>query len=134
MEMKRLQKNKFGQFISLTAFYKYFSGYGQKWTRALFWFLGFVALFTLLNLIWLHPNEISKSNINIQGDSKIEETDELVTKFDAFLYTFNTMTLRKYDKFEITSKIGSLFVIVQSAIGPAILALMLLAIRRQFRR
>ena len=134
MEMKRLQQSKFKQYISLTAFYKYFSGYGQKWRRALFWFSSFVVLFTYLNLNWLHPIQESKSNSNLQRNSKIEETDSLVTKFDSFLYTFNTMTLRKDTRFEITAPIGSVIVIFQTLIGPTMLALMLLAIRRQFRR
>lgn len=134
MEMKRLQKSKFKQYISLIAFYKYFSGYGQKWTRALFGFVGFVTLFTFLNLNWLEPIQETKSNDDLQNDSNFEEIFEPVTKFDSFLYTFNTMTLRKDSRFEITAPTGSLIVILQTMIGPVILALMLLAIRRQFRR
>ena len=134
MEMKRKRQGKIKQYISLTAFYKYFSGYGQKWTRAFSWFIGFIVLFTFLNLIWLQPIQESKSNTDLRSDNNLEEIFEPVTNFDAFLYTFNTMTLRKDARFEITAPIGSLIVIFQSALGPTILALMLLAIRRQFRR
>ena len=134
MEMKRLQKSKFKQYISLTAFYKYFSGYGQKWFRAFSWFTGFVVLFMFLNLKFLVPKE--KLKIETINNSKISVEALYVppTNIDAFIYTFNTMTLREDRRFEITDSISSLFVIFQSAIGPTLLALMFLAIRRQFRR
>lgn len=134
MEMRRKRQGKIIKYISLTAFYKYLSGYGQKWMMAFSWFIGFIILFTFLNLNWLQPIHETISNSKLQGDSKIEETYNSVTKFDSFLYTFNTMTLRKDARFEITDSVGSLIVVFQSAVGPTILALMLLAIRRQFRR
>ena len=134
MEMKRLQKSKFKQYFSLIAFYKYFSGYGQKWVMALFWFLGFVALFSFLNLNWLQPIQENKSTVNSEAESNSEQIDKPVAISDAIIYTINTMTLRKDTRFEITCSNVLLFVIFQSVVGPTMLALMLLAIRRQFRR
>ena len=134
MEMKRLQKSKFKQYFSLTAFYKCFSGYGQKWGWALLGFISFVTLFTFLNLKFLEPiYELNIETIN-NGKISVEALYVPPTSVDSFLYTFKTMTLREDKRFEITDPIGSLFVLLQSALGPAILALMLLAIRRQFRR
>lgn len=134
MEMKRRQQRRFQRYLSLTAMYKYISGYGQKWMRAISWFVSFLIMFSILNSQWLEPlsDRTPKSLFTNQlGSDHVSKSAELI---DSVIYTLNTMTLRKDSRFGVTSSIGQAFTILQSIVGPAILALMFLAIRRQFRR
>src|SRR3990172_8346987 len=45
MEMRRLSHRGVFKCVSLTAFYKYLSGYGEKYWRAFFWLGIFLVLF-----------------------------------------------------------------------------------------
>ncbi|MBI3587383.1 MAG: pentapeptide repeat-containing protein [Ignavibacteriales bacterium] len=45
MEMRRLSQKKFFQYVSLTSFYKYLSGYGEKHWRAIFWLVFFLLIY-----------------------------------------------------------------------------------------
>lgn len=134
MEMKRRQQKRIQRYISLTAWYKYISGYGQRWMRAIKWFIFFLSVFSILNFNWLEPLSDRMPKTGLTNPTGIDCAPKSAEWFDSVIYTFNTMTFRKDMRFEVSSSIGRAFTILESVIGPAILALMFLAIRRKFRR
>ena len=146
LEMRRRQKTWFRQWTSLTLPYRLFSGYGEKWGRALLSFFIAVLLSAGLNLLWIQPKQHPLPVVN-QGDTSHPTPKNLGSKnpvkslefVDSFLFTFKLMTLQRNLKYEpiddpLWGRVGKFVLNLEFLIGPALIALMLLAIRRQFRR
>ena len=133
-EMRRRQQTLLGQWTSLTLPYRLFSGYGEKWGRALVSFFIAVFLFAGLNLLWIQPKT------PWHPPNAWEQTDPMGKLVESSLFTFKLMTLQRDLKYEAVSqpvwlgRLGKLVLNLEFLIGPALIALMLLAIRRQFRR
>jgi|SaaInlStandDraft_6_1057023.scaffolds.fasta_scaffold43788_1 hypothetical protein len=121
----------FLKYLSLTQCYKIVSGYGEKWQQALVSFIAVWILFTGLNLPLIQPVQ--------QQTTQVEkwQQDSLHRVTGSALFSFKVLTLQRWDRdlqLKGTSYLPGLFVSLQHLIGPTIIALMLLAIRRQFRR
>jgi uncharacterized protein YjbI with pentapeptide repeats len=125
----------FLKYLNLTQCYKIVSGYGEKWVQALASFVAVWLVFTGLNLFWVEP----KAAMPQEQPSRIEqwEKDSIHRLGGSALFSFKVLTLQRWgDEFQLTgtSYFPRFFVTLQHLIGPTIIALMLLAIRRQFRR
>ncbi len=125
----------FLKYFNLTQFYKIVSGYGEKWVQALASFVAVWIVFTGLNLFWVEP----KAAVTEEQPARMEQwgNDSFHRLGGSVLFSFKVLTLQRWgDEFQLTgtSYIPRIFVAVQHLIGPTIIALMLLAIRRQFRR
>ncbi|MCH8209512.1 MAG: hypothetical protein IIA62_10745 [Nitrospinae bacterium] len=99
-----------------------------------------VLLFSLPNLLFIEPAS-NKSSPQKQGYavtcSAEYEICPNVSWPDSLLFTFEAMTLQRWDKKHTVKKElfwGRALVSVQYILGPTVLALMVLAIRRQFKR
>ena len=132
MEMKRKQLPRWRQYVSLIFLYKLVSGYGQKWYQGLISFLVLVFIFSSLNLFWIKPIKEEGS----QTCYKKAQFCRNVDFGDSFLFTLRVMTLNKKFFYEPRKDVwlGGLIISIEYLIGPTVIALMVLAIRRQFRR
>lgn len=139
MKMKCKQLPRWRQFASLNFLYKVISGYGQKWYQGLISFLVLALLFSIPNMYWIHPPketlaqyEMGEANSCLAGYEICPE----VYWPQTFLFTLKVMTLNKSLNYELKKAIwlGGFAVFLQYLIGPTVIALMVLAIRRQFRR
>jgi hypothetical protein len=124
----------FLKYLNLTQFYKIVSGYGEKWQQALASFLAILIVCTNLNLFWVEP----KATL-LEETTRIEkwETDSLHRLGGTALFTFKVLTLQRWEhdfRLKGSSYWPKFFVSIQHLAGPGIIALMLLAIRRKFRR
>ena len=127
-----------GRKFSLTAWYKYLSGYGEKWGQALVSLFLAWLIFSSLNVLWIEPN---KWNLHPDSFSEVVPCSKTLERcpgvkwVDSAFFTLNTMTLRKDPYFRIKNIWqGKLAMAIESFAGVTIIALILLAIRRQFRR
>ncbi|MFQ5716176.1 MAG: hypothetical protein ACE5GQ_03655 [Nitrospinales bacterium] len=134
---KRFTKIPSLKYFSLISLYKLFSGYGEKWYQALISLLALLALFASLNILWIEPQT---KDVNVEPKEKIIWRWYASPPWEKFgnslLYTFKIMTLQRDFDFKPIKGVwlGRAMVSAQFLIGPTIIALMILAIRRQFRR
>lgn len=135
LEMKLKQGHPFFRYFSLTFLYKLVSGYGEKWLQSLVSFMVMVLLFSGLNLFSIEPVSVSQNK-----NSACSGTYEIcagVSWLDSALFTFQAMTLQRWDKtYRVKPEniFGRFLVSIQYLLGPTLIALMILAIRRQFKR
>lgn len=113
MEMLRLSQKGIIKYISLTSFYKYLSGYGERWWLALIWLI--FAIFLFFPVLYLKSG--------------------LAANYTTAL--FRSLDISTFQKTEIIETItlwGKLSEVFQRIFIPSQLTLFLLAIRRKFRR
>ncbi len=151
MEMRRLASSDnwiVQTFGSLTAWYGLVSGYGERWLRALIAFCTVVCLWALLYLVsglWVKAVGISNTGISETrlvfagvGPSQlgVPVVGNLVESYGAaLLHSFLVATLVGRDVYaQPVSAIGQLVQTAELIIGPLLLGLMGLAIRRRFQR
>ena len=124
---------KFLKFFNLTQCYKIVSGYGENWQQALASFVAVLILCTGLNLFWVEPKVAPQETARIEKWGK----DSLHRLGGTTLFTFKVLTLQRWEhdfRLKGSSYWPKFFVSIQHLVGPGIIALMLLAIRRKFRR
>ncbi|MBI4384808.1 MAG: pentapeptide repeat-containing protein [Nitrospinae bacterium] len=138
MEMRRKQERL--PYFSLTFLYKWISGYGERWLRALSSLAVACLIFSSLNLLWIEPKT---DGLDIRGKdllvSKWYKQPVCVQMGNSLLFTAGVMTLQKDLNFQVSGQpfggiVGRSFLILEYLTGPTLIALMLLAIRRRFRR
>ena len=125
----------FLKFFTLIQLYKIVSGYGEKWKRAFISFIFIWIIFSYYNPIWVEP----KAEVSQEQPARMEQwkQDSIHRLGGSALFSLKVLTLQRWgDEFQLkgSSYFPRFFVAVQHLIGPTIIALMLLAIRRQFRR
>ncbi len=121
----------FLKYLTLTQCYKIVSGYGEKWQQALASFLVVWMVFSGLNLSLIQPVQQQSTQVEQWQKSSLHKLS------GSALFSFKVLTLQRWDReFQLkgTSYLPGLFISLQHLIGPTLIALMLLAIRRQFRR
>ena len=154
MEMKRLVTPTEGSllwlrrwmhpWLSLTAWYRYASDYGNSYRRPMLWFLAVLLLFAVLfplpgvglrrsganntveetySSVW-RPGSSAKQNL--QGESK------LVGK--SMLVAVDMATFQRNPEYAPAYPWGRVLAIAETLLTSTLFALFLLAIRRQFRR
>ncbi|MCH8157900.1 MAG: hypothetical protein IID18_09175 [Nitrospinae bacterium] len=134
--MRRKRQGWWGQILSLTLPYKLISGYGEKWGQALACFLGLWLAFSGLNLPLVelsktHPDSI-KQPVSCSQSWNVCSGIEWR---DTFFFTLNALTLRKDPNVRVKNLWSARGAVAfQNLTGVAVIALMLLAIRRKFRR
>jgi hypothetical protein len=148
MEMRRLQiaqnKNWLKRWLrqnvlSLEAWYRNVSFYGERWTRTLLWMLLVVFLFPAIYLLsgFEYPamNPMNGQYTFLNYDlGRITKPSQLVEDYlKALDVSFHTFTFQRDPHFRLTT-IGRFISVFESAISATLLALFLLAIRRRFRR
>jgi len=125
----------FLKYLNLTQCYKIVSGYGKKWQQALASFIAVWLVFTGLNLFWVEP-KAAATEAQLARKEQWKQ-DSLHRLGGSALFSFKVLTLQRWERdFQLkgTSYFPRFFVALQHLTGPTIIALMLLAIRRQFRR
>jgi uncharacterized protein YjbI with pentapeptide repeats len=145
--------------MGLAAWYKYASEYGESYGRPVLWLVGVLILFTLLFPIWgLRPGGKSSSPQPAASESRAaakEHTPELsyanlsryrsaepggarVTAWSLFghsaMTTLGVAAFQRDLAYEPSYPWGRLLAIFEILLTSTLLALFLLAVRRQFRR
>ena len=147
MEVRRLSSTH-QSVASLTALYGLFSGYGERWVRALVWFIVLWLIWTMLYLnvgIWVKdvgvtPDGVSQSRlayVSLTPAQVLTATpaEALIRIRDAALHSFFVSTLIGRDIYAVPATwLGQIVQAIQVVLGPLFLALMGLAIRRRFKR
>lgn len=154
MEMQRVAVPISGWFLgirqwwqprfSLVAWYKYASNYGNSYARPAVCLLVsvvlFAVLFPLAGMEQAHPSG-NISRVYTYGSifsrkASFRETAgaELKLLLDGFLVAIDTAAFQKQSEYVPAYPAGHSLVVVETIVTSALLALFLLAIRRQFRR
>ncbi len=142
MEMKRKQLNNWWRrnILSFIPWYKYLSGYGEKYGIALFWLLIILFVFSILYLFsGLRPLIIGESfnwdfSFNITSLKAMFSKEFINNFYDSLIYSFQTMTFQRSKYFEPIGRCSITLHVIQSIIGPLQIALFALALRRRFKR
>jgi uncharacterized protein YjbI with pentapeptide repeats len=151
MEMRRLASSSSwpGQTIgSLTAWYGMISGYGGRWGRALGWALAVCCVWALLYLLvglWIKTPEINEKGLAethlvfvgiASAPSDVPAISGLLSQYGhALLHSFLVATLIGRDIYaQPINAVGQVVQTIEIVLGPLLLGLMGLAIRRQFQR
>lgn len=124
MEMTYKTLN-FGVRKILIGSYWFFSGYGERYPLALKWNVFFAFLF--------FPMMYTLTGFKYQRELI---TDTLQRIFHSFLYSLHTFVpLHRFGIYEPASNFFSVaFTIIESILGPVLITLFLLALRRRFKR
>ena len=148
MEMKRLQKTCVGRNLSLSAWYKYVSDYGESYLRASLWIAGVLFLWAFAYRAIPFQSEAAdtvlleeQAVISLQNPVWPIRQDCREIKECGFLswqaaltYSFGTMAFSRPSYVKPVSDLGRITRLVQQIVGPVIIALFALAVRRRFRR
>lgn len=141
MEMRRLSHRGIFKYVSFTAFYKYLSGYGEKYWRAFFWLLCFMVMFTasyLLVGLKLQTPELSSPatfvykpslNFKVFLDSQFWQDF-----FRSFFHALEVATFRNEKTFLVFSISGQFLEIIEMIVMPIQVALTILSVKRKFKR
>jgi hypothetical protein len=151
MEMRRKQiaqkKNTVWRFmrqnvLSLIAWYRNVSLYGERYTRTLSWILFLLLLFSACYLLagfnypeTNPPNEKNTKYEYINYDLSLNfSVSELTRDFPkALMVSFFALTFQRSSPFNLTIE-SRIWSIIESILSAMLLTLFLLAIRRRFRR
>lgn len=138
MEMRRLAKGPWSRYIlSIEAIYWLLSRYGQSWLRPL---ACFIALNLTAAVIYSFSGlqlESERAPIRLEitaEPSPILMLESLFIYLHAFLYSFSVSALLRGVYATPTSLVGLLLQTVQFILGPLLILLIGLAIRRRVRR
>jgi uncharacterized protein YjbI with pentapeptide repeats len=152
MEMKRLAapdgrrllglRRWWRRWLSLTAWYRWGSDYGNSYRKPLLWLLAVLVLFALLfplPHVGLRRNGFAKNETygsvwragssvkqHLQGESKLVGKSALVA--------VDMATFQRNPEYAPAYPVGRALAIVETLLTSTLFALFLLAIRRQFRR
>jgi len=141
MEMRRLSHCGFFKYLSLTALYKYLSGYGEKYWRAFFWLAVFLVSFAGSYLITGIEMQSKDANLSVVIIYKFtfQPSTLLTSAFwkdfsSSLLHTFEVATFQRDRMLTPLSTSGKFLEILQTIIVSAQVALTALAIKRKFKR
>ncbi len=162
MEMKRLHSRRkhpclrwLHRKLGLVAWYKYASAYGESYLRPLPWLAGVLVLFALLYpLAGLTPAPSPPPSATPQASAPAPPVELSYRQFDKFVQahpgpewfkcapffgnslmtTLSVGSLQREPRYEPSYPWGRLLALLQLVLTSTLLALFLLALRRQFRR
>jgi hypothetical protein len=151
MEMRRLTaaSGRLGQTLgSLTAWYGLISGYGERWARPLLWFAGVWLLWGVLYLaagLWIKSPSVNDRGVGetslvfvglAPAPSAVPSADGWAERLGhALLHSFLVATLIGRDVHaQPINALGQGLQTLEVILGPLLLALMGLAVRRRFQR
>lgn len=142
METKRLVNKGIWRFLNLHWFYKWTSGYGESWRRALVVLLGLLLLFSL---VYISPvatfdhGEKKKEFVNDAVERQIFDVADTSERFkslslgESAYYSLAVSALQKPEP-KPADSLTKILVILQTILAPLQAALLALAIRRKFMR
>lgn len=142
MECKRRNyKTWFGKNLSLTAWYKYVSNYGESYRRPLFfWILPILIIFPIL-FMYSGVEGVDHAASNYLIDYDLDLTSFLLKKhawendyLKAFVYSLSVFSLVRDKQYRPIDNWGHFWMVSESILSPVLIALFLLALRRRFRR
>jgi uncharacterized protein YjbI with pentapeptide repeats len=150
MEMRRLASSPhwLGRRVgSLAAWYGLVSGYGERWGQPLWWFVGVCLLWAVLYVntgLWLKVTEPGTGQVSQTRleQVKIGLAPLLETRLEALgafghalIHSFLVATLIGRDTYALPANApGHVLQTIEIIVGPLLLGLMALAIRRRFQR
>lgn len=129
--------------FSLTVWYKYLAGYGEKWGQALVCLVVLFLLFGGVNMLSGLQNEKGKvlfnykfiDNYEVLLQKEFWQNEEFWKDYSTALhYTFFRMTLRLDPKLLPIPHDDLIWTVLQSISGPILIALLALAVKRKFKR
>ena len=138
MEMRRIAKNPWRRnLLSVEAIYWRFSRYGQRWQRPLAWLLGLVFLAAAVYAVT--GLKLSGNGQELRWNFDQEHSSELILDWlyvyaHSLLYSVSVSALMRGVIATPTHLLGLLVQTLQFIIGPILLFLIGLAIRRRLRR
>jgi uncharacterized protein YjbI with pentapeptide repeats len=142
MECKRRNyKTWFGRNLSLTAWYKYVSNYGESYRRPLFfWILPILVVFPIL-FMYSGVEGVDHAASTYLIDYDLDLTSFLLNKpawekdyLKAFVYSLSVFSLVRDKQYRPIDNWGHFWMVSESILSPVLIALFLLALRRRFRR
>jgi uncharacterized protein YjbI with pentapeptide repeats len=141
MEMRRLAHQGIFKYISLTALYKYLSGYGEKYWRAFFWLGIFFILFASSYLITgiKASSENANSSVVMIYNFTFQFSNLFTSSFwqdfsRSLLHAFEVATFQRNRMFMPVSTSGRFLEILQAIIISIQAAFTALALKRNFKR
>jgi len=134
MDARRREKKGFFSIFRLHWFYWAVSGYGERSLRAFIFLIGiwllFAFLYTQVGFLRWEPKISSAEDVMT---AKTDETGTPLRPLNAALYSLGVITLQKPDPKPATFTSQTL-IAIETFLGPLQVALLALAIRRQFMR
>jgi len=138
---RRSYKTWFGRHLSLTAWYKYVSNYGESYRRPLFfWILPILVVFPIL-FMYLGIEGVNHSASTYLIDYDLDLISFLLNKpawekdyLKAFVYSLSVFSLVREKQYRPIDNWGHFWMVSESILSPVLIAFFLLALRRRFRR
>jgi uncharacterized protein YjbI with pentapeptide repeats len=143
MECKRKSyKGWFGKNLSLTAWYKYVSNYGESYRRPLLcWILPILFLFPILFMysgIGSVTQNVSPYIIDYDFDASSislnKAGDWAKDYLKSFVYSLSVFSLVREKQYRPIDNWGHFWMVLESILSPVLITFFLLALRRRFRR
>jgi len=132
MEMRRLEppKNWFlrvlKRYLSAIAFYRWISGYGEDYVRALAWIVGVIVVFALAFAV------IPALALQTSPSSGVSQPMEGL--WPRLLYSVMCFLLRGDKPLQPAYLAGHYLSVAEGILGPPLIAMFVLALNRQFKR
>lgn len=144
MEMRKKAETSFLKKLPLLL-YKAISNYGESYYRPLCWILTILLLFPILFMFaGIQPINIESSDskvntINYRLDfssihSLLPTEDKIKDYSTSFLYSMSTFSFIRDKKYTTINNWGNALFVIESILSPIMLAFLLLALRRRFKR
>ncbi|MGE5692664.1 MAG: Clp protease N-terminal domain-containing protein [Candidatus Zixiibacteriota bacterium] len=145
MELRRLTPKRtrlytfLHKYLSLTAFYKYVSNYGENYALPFTWLISGVLLFSFLFMfVGLRPTtsfpEYSSFNYDFKFPNDVSGTEFFDDWISSFIYTLQVFSLQRESIFTPQHRGGHLLKVLAYVFSPTVIAFFLLALRRRFKR
>ena len=117
-----------GRKVSFLTLYRWFSGYGESYGRALSWLVGMWALFALL--FWVRRFGLQLDNIPAGG----EPVQAVRSFWDCLLYSLTCLLPGVPEPFRPACAQARWASVAESIFGPVLIAMFTLALNRRFKR
>jgi hypothetical protein len=141
MECKRKSsKTWFGKNLSLTAWYKYVSNYGESYRRPLlFWILPILIFFPIFFMYFgiegiTHSQTPYLINYDFDVSSTLRDGEKVDDYLKSFVYSLSVFSLVREKQYRPINNWGHFWMVLESILSPVLIAFFLLALRRRFRR
>lgn len=136
MEMRRKRQKGIFKYVSIASFYKYLSGYGESYSRALIWLCLSILFFTSVYLFTgLKEQQVAGESVEYKISLSNTDLNTIVQSFPkSFVHTLQVAMLRTNLKYSSLDDWGVFVEILERIFIIIQVTLLILAVRRRFRR